>query len=179
MALTKLQKQKIIDNLRDTIKKSKSLVLINIMNLKTNDFGQLKSELKLNQMNTRVVKKTLLGLALKKQGYENFDLNNFKYGVAAIFSKDEPIKMIKILDGFVKKVLKKTLKDILALAFIDKELEEPSKVIQFAMIPERPELYAKLRYALNYSMQKLDFDLKTLGGLKLINTLKALARSKS
>lgn len=179
MALTKNKKKIIIDKITAIVKESPSLVLINITGIKNNDLVKLKSFMHQANTNIKVIKKTLLNIALKNSGFDNIPLENFKFGCALIPCKNDPIKVIKVLASFTRDVLKKNLQDILAGGFIDKYYVDKTTLAQYAYLPSIEELYVKLVSSLTYPIRTLAMNLKFLSGLKLTYLLKILAQTKT
>ncbi len=142
MALTKKQKQDIIDDLKEMLSRQKAIILVGISGLKVKDISQLRKKLKAIDGNLKVVKKTLIELALKESNLK-FDKDKFREEIALVFGfKDEilPAKIvyqssqenenIKILGGF-----------------LDGNFKEAQDLITLAQLPTREELIAKLIFA--------------------------------
>jgi len=137
--LTKKQKQEIIDELADKIKRQKSLIFTDAKGVKVKDVQLVRRELRKLEAEYRVAKKSLMELALKKEGKE-MDLSQFSGSLASSFGYKDPISLIKVLAKFSKtnenfKILGGMVEGRILSA---KEIKELSK------IPSREILLAKL-----------------------------------
>ncbi len=179
MALNKTQKKEIIDKLTAILKESHSLALVNINGIKNNDLMKLKASLCKLETNIKVVKKTLMNIALKNAGYDHIPLEDFKFNCAIIPSAEDPINIMKTLNSFATTTLKKKLIEITAGGFVKKNYLDQTTFLQFAYLPSAEELYAKLAFSLTCPAIKLIMDLKFLSGLKLVNALKTLTIQKT
>ena len=65
MALTKTQKQKIINDLKDKIARQKALLFIDFTGLKVKDISNLRKKLKAINSELKVAKKTLMKINLR------------------------------------------------------------------------------------------------------------------
>ena len=63
MALTKAQKKKILEELKEKIARQKIMVFVDFTGLKVKDLSNLRKKMKAADGEIKVVKKTLLGLA--------------------------------------------------------------------------------------------------------------------
>ena len=66
MAKSKEEKKKILEDLKEGIKKQKIMILVNFTGLKVKDFFELRKRLKSANSQIKVIKKTLLNLVLKE-----------------------------------------------------------------------------------------------------------------
>lgn len=112
MPLTKNQKKKVIDDLKEKIDKQKILFFVDLKGLKVKDLSNLKQRLKKVDSQLKVSKKTLLKLAFKEKKID-LDTKKLEGEVASVFGfKDEILpakttyqfslenKNIKILGGY-------------------------------------------------------------------------------
>ena len=112
MTVTREQKEKILQELKEQIAEQKAIILVGITGLKVKDIFDLRKKLKASGDNLKVAKKTLIEKALKESNL-NFDKNAYKEEIALVFGfKDEifPAKTayqfskenenLKILGGF-------------------------------------------------------------------------------
>jgi len=139
MALTKAQKQKVLDDLKDKIAKQKAMVLVGITGLKVKDITDLRKKLKATEGNLKVFKKTLIEKAFKENKLA-FDKKDYKEEVALAFGfKDEifPAKTVYDFSG-----INPNLK-ILG-GFFEGKFLESEKVIELAQLPGKEQLLARL-----------------------------------
>jgi len=137
--LTKTQKKKIIDELADKIKRQKILIFTNVAAVKVGEIQKLRRELKKEEVEYKVVKKTLINLALK-QAKQEVDTSSFIGSSALAFGYQEPVLPAKIIYNFSKEHLNlKILGGLMENRFLT-----PEEVIELAKIPSKQELIAKL-----------------------------------
>jgi large subunit ribosomal protein L10 len=139
MALTKAQKQKVLDDLKDKIARQKAMVLVGITGLKVKDITDLRKKLKATEGNLKVIKKTLIERAFKEKKLD-FDKKDYKEEVALAFGfKDEilPAKTVYDFSG--------TNPNLKILGgFFEGKFLESEKVIELAQLPGKEQLLARL-----------------------------------
>jgi len=138
--LTKKQKQEIVEELADKLKRQKSLIFTDFRGLKVGELQELRNQLR-QQAETeyKVAKKTLIKLAVERAKKE-VDLSQFESSVALAFGFGDPIMPAKIISKFAKE--HKNL-EVLGGLMEDKFLSA-EEVKELAMIPSRNELLASL-----------------------------------
>jgi len=139
MALTKTQKQKILEDLKEKIAKQKAIIFVDFSGLKVKDFSDLRKRLSEINSALKVAKKTLLALAFKEKGLK-IDIKKLKGEIALIFNLREEISPAKIAYQFSQEG--KNLK-ILG-GFFENNFFEAEKVIELAQLPTKEELLARL-----------------------------------
>jgi large subunit ribosomal protein L10 len=139
MALSKDQKKKILEDLRDKISQSKAVLLVGITKLKVKDMNELKKRLKGMNSNIKVVKKTLAEIVFKENKLD-FDKKNFKEEIALVFGFKDEVSPAKIAHQFSKE--NENLK-ILG-GFIEKKFEGIEMITALALLPTREELLGRL-----------------------------------
>ena len=176
MAKTKQQKEEIIKALKDKIKRAKSIIFTSFNGLDVKENNALRQELKKGRGEYYVAKKTLLELAFfghKKM--TDFKIKEFKGQIATVFSYDDEVMGVKILDKFKEKNEGK-------IEFIGGILENKvinaQAVSDLAKIPNRHELWIKLVMTINAPISRL---VNCLAGnyKNLIYALKAIEESKN
>lgn len=141
--LTRKQKEKIVEDLTDKIKRQKSLILVDAKGVKVGDIQKLKRELKKVEAEYRVAKKTLIDLALKKEKKE-MDISDFSGSLAIGLGYKDPISLIKIFAKFAKgKEGFKILGGLVEDKFVD-----AIQIKELSRIPSREELLAKLVWSI-------------------------------
>lgn len=165
MALTKDQKQKVVEELIERIERQKAMVFFDFTGIRVKDMSQLRKTMKAEGSEIKVAKKSLLSLALKKAGLE-IDIKKLKGEIALAFGfEDElvPAKILyqfslsnpnlKILGGFFEgKVMDE--KEIFALAQLPSKKEILEKVMQSMFSP-----IFNLVYSLQYNLKGLIYTL--------------------
>ena len=174
MPKSKIQKQEILRNLTERIKKSKSIVFTGFNALGVKDNEALRLKLREEHGEYYVAKKTLLERALKEQGIENFDSKALDGKLAVIFSYEDEVSPAKAVDAFRKDKEDKIffLGGILEGKFLSK-----TEVEALAKLPSKHELYAKLVGTLNAPIS--GFVTVMAGNLRgLVTVLKAIEEKK-
>lgn len=137
--ITRDQKAKILDDLKDKVAKQKAMVFVDFTGLKVKDISRLRRELKKNQNEMRVAKKTLLNLALKDKNLE-IAKDKLTGEVALIFGFKDEISPAKIIYQFSK-----TNPAIKILGgFLENKFKEIEEIVALAQLPSREELLARL-----------------------------------
>lgn len=175
MPKTKEQKKEILDSLEEKISKSKSIVFAGFDSLEVKENQELRKDLKKEEGEYLVTKKTLLGLAFKNKGIEGLNLSSLTGKVATIFAYNDEISPAKALDKFRKNREDKIyfLGGLLEGKIIDKD-----KVEELAKLPSREELYAKMLGSINAPIS--GFVNVLAGNLRnLVYVLKAIEEKKN
>ena len=139
MALTKEQKKKILEDLKEKIERQKAMIFADFTGLKVKDLSSLRKKLRLADNELKVVKKTLLGLVFKERDFK-IDTEKLKGEVAIVFGLKDALSPAKIIYQFSQE--KPNLK-ILG-GFFEKEFQEAEEIITLAQLPTREELLARL-----------------------------------
>lgn len=99
--LTRQQKEQIVDEVATAIKDGKSVTLVDYKGLGANDMVALKKALYNVEAPLRVVKKSLLALAMKEAGVDAYERNMFDGQIAVSISSDE-VSGPKVVAEFAK-----------------------------------------------------------------------------
>jgi len=170
MALTREQKKKIIEDLKEKIARQKAIIFVGITGLKVKDLSELRRKLKAVEGNLQVVKKTLIEKAFKENDLE-FDRNKYREEVALAFGFEDEIKLAKRVHQF--SLVNERLK-ILG-GFFENRFREAQELITLAQLPTREELLARLVGTLSAPLTNfasaLQYNLKGL--IYLLTKIKA------
>jgi large subunit ribosomal protein L10 len=139
MALTKTQKQKILDDLRDKTARQKAIILVGINGLKVKDLSELRKKIKAVDGDLQVAKKTLAEIVFKEKKLD-FDKDKFKTELGFVFGFKDEISLAKVIYQFSKG--NENLK-ILG-GFLEGNFKTAEEIITLAQLPTREELLAKL-----------------------------------
>jgi len=139
MPLTKEQKQKIVEGLKEKVDKQKSMVFVAIEGLKAGEIFDLRKRLETADCLLTVVKKTLLNIVFKEKKLD-FDPKKTEGQLALILGFKDEILPAKIAYNF--SLENKNLK-ILGGYFEDK-FRDVEEVTTLAKIPAREELLARV-----------------------------------
>jgi large subunit ribosomal protein L10 len=175
MPKTREQKKEILKQISEKISKSKSIVFTKFDALGVKENENLRQELKKENGEYLVAKKTLLGIAFKENEIEGFDPKELEGKVATIFGYADEVAPARIVDGFMKKNEGK-------MTFVGGILEgrylNAEEVSALAKLPTKQELYAQLVGSLNAPIS--GFVNALAGNLKnFVYVLKAIEEKKS
>jgi|SRR3989344_623683 len=137
--LSKTKKAEILKDLKDKVAKQKAMVFVDFTGLKVKDISKLRKELKKNQNEMKVAKKTLVNLALKDKNLE-IAKDKLPGEVALIFGYNDEISPARIVYQFSK--TNPALK-ILG-GFMENKFREIEEIMALAQLPGREELLARL-----------------------------------
>ena len=130
-------KKQVVDEIKNKLNDSKTVVLFNYHGLTDNDSKELRIKLKDSGSDYKIYKNTLLKLALKDM---NIDLDNYLEGPTAIVFSSDDLEAIKVLSKFAK--THKTLE--LKAGVVEGNVADTNKLKEFAAIPSREGLYTML-----------------------------------
>ncbi|MDP2630260.1 MAG: 50S ribosomal protein L10 [Candidatus Uhrbacteria bacterium] len=179
MARTRKSKEDILDRLEDRIAKSTSVVFANVKGLKVKQIETLRSNLRKEDMECVVVKKTLLARAFSDAGISSFDFKGLEGEVATVFSFADQVAPARVLTAMAKQyeplgILAGLLRD----ASTGDHVLSSVQIRALALLPSRDELRAKVVGTLAAPMQGLVGVLN--GSLRsLVQVLHAYSESKS
>jgi len=139
MPLTKKQKEKIVEELKEKIDRQKAMVFVAIEGLKAADLSDLRKKLQETDCQLQVAKKTLTNVVFKEKKLE-FDVESLEGQFALIFGFGDEISPAKITYQFSKG--NENLK-ILG-GFFENEFKNAEEIITLAKIPSKQELLAKV-----------------------------------
>lgn len=146
MAKTKKQKEQILRDLTEKIGKAKSLVFASFDALGVQANEDLRNQLRQENSEYYVTKKTLLNLALQEAELKDIDAKNFQGQLAIVFGYEDEVAPAKIIAKFAKSNPNK-------IEFVGGVLEnrfiEPAEVTALAILPSKQELYAKVVGSIN------------------------------
>lgn len=170
---TKEQKKKLVKELSQKLKDSKSTIFSDFKGMNVKDMTILRKELREKGIDFQVLKKTLLGVALKKVSLE-MDTKKLEGQIAVAISSQDEVDAAKIITKNSKS--KKNLKivgGLLGLKALSKE-----EVLALSKLPGKEELLVKLVGTINAPVSGLVNVL--VGNLRgLVQTLKAIGEKKA
>lgn len=137
--LTRIQKEELIKELADKLKRQKSLVFTDFSGLGVSDIQDLRRKLKEVDAEYKITKKTLIKLALEKAKKE-IDVAQFRGQIALVFGYKDPITLFKVISEFSK--AKENLKisgGLMENKFLTKE-----EIEELAELPSKEELLARI-----------------------------------
>jgi len=139
MPLTKEQKGKILEELKENIAKQKSMIFVAIDKLKVKDTFGLRQQLKKVGARLAVAKKTLTRIALKEKGIE-IDFKKLLGEAGIVFGFNDETSSAKVAYDFSR-----TNPELKLLGgFVENKLLTTEEVIALAQIPSRDGLLGQL-----------------------------------
>lgn len=136
---TKEQKKKLVKDLTEKIKGSKSVVFADFKGVKVKDLTELKKELRKEGIDFKVSKKTLINIAFKEAGVE-VDTRKMDGQVAVSISSQDEVAPAKIISNFSKN--NENLKILGGV--LEKSLMDIEQVKSLAKLPSKEELLGML-----------------------------------
>ncbi len=144
MPLSRSQKQKIVEDLKDKLSRQKAVIFTNIQGLKVKNLTELRKKLRKEEIDYKMVKKTLFKIALPKN-FSEFNLKEKEGEIAAAFDYKDEVSPAKILYQFSRANENlKIIGGIIGGKFFQKE-----EVLFLAKLPPREQLLAKLVGTIN------------------------------
>lgn len=138
MAKTRQQKEQVVKDLAEKLKKAKSLVFVNFAGLKVKETEKLRKNCRAENIDYVVAKKTLMKKAFKDAGITNIDPKSFAKEVAIALSYEDEVAPARILQNFAKEhEALVTFGGILEGQFVEQD-----KIIELAKLPTKSELKA-------------------------------------
>jgi large subunit ribosomal protein L10 len=146
MPKTKDQKKVILDELKEKVKKSKSIIFATFSKLPVKKNEELRIELKKEQSEYFVAKKTLLDIALKDSEIDAPMIKECKQNISVVFGYNDEVAPAKIVEKF-KKANPETIE--IYGGIIDRNYINSEQAVELAKIPGKQELYASIVGSIN------------------------------
>jgi len=146
MPKTRQQKEETLKFIKEKLDKTNAVVFTNFDGLSVLEATDLRRELRDNNIDYTVAKKTLLKLALKNADYKEIDLDSLDGGLGIAFGYEDEVLPAKTLSEFSKK--HPALK--LVGGIFEKKFIDEAKVKELASLPGKQELYSKIVWLFNY-----------------------------
>jgi large subunit ribosomal protein L10 len=143
MALTKEQKKKAIDGLKEKLKKQKAIFFVGINGLKNKELLDLRKKLKKEDSQIVVAKKSLANVAAKEEKFD-FDFEQLNGEAAIVFGYKDEIAPAKVIYQFSKLSQKLSL----ISGFLNGKGLSKEDLVNLASLPSRQELLSKLAFCL-------------------------------
>ncbi len=138
MALTREKKEEIVDDIRQKVSEKTVVYFVNYKGMKARQIDELRNELKENDANVMVVKKTLAKIAFEKEGIE-FDPQDLDGELAFVFGFGNIIAPAKVISNFSK-----NYKIEILGALLNEDILKAEKVQKMADLPGKEQLRAQL-----------------------------------
>lgn len=141
---TREQKKELVKNLAEKLKASKAVVFSDFKGLSVKKMTELRNELRTAGVELKVLKKTLIGVALKDAGLDA-DMKKLEGQIAIAVSAGDEVAAAKIIAKAAK--ANESLKIVGGILGV-KELSA-DEVNALAKLPSKEEMLAKLVGTLN------------------------------
>lgn len=169
---TKVQKDVIVKDLVEKLKNSKAVVFSDYKGLNVKDMTTLRRDLRAEGVDLKVLKKTLMQIALKDAGIE-LDVKKLEGQIAIAVSSRDEVAAAKIIAKLAK--VNENLK--IAGGILGTKELSAEEVNALAKLPSKEELLAKLVGTLNAPVS--GFVNVLAGNMRgLVTVLKAVADKK-
>lgn len=172
MALTKEQKNREVKEISDIIAGVNSIYLSNVSGMSVGEATEFRDRLREEGASLRVVKNTLLKIALEQSDMDYEGLYEFLDGPTAIAVSPEPASVAKVIKKYLKDSNKE--KPELKAAMIDGALFRGHQLDALAALKSRDELLAEIIGLLNSPMKNVVSGLQAAGS-NLVGAIKAIA----
>ena len=141
MPKTRKQKEEDLKRLTMSLTGMKAMVFVNYDGVAVNDINKLRKNLRENEIDYYIAKKTLLKKALKEAKIE-MDVDALEGGLGLAFGREDEVMPAKLLHEFSKENGNlKLIGGIFESKFIDQE-----RVLELAKLPSKNELIFKTVY---------------------------------
>ena len=148
--LTREQKREQSDQLRDALTDISTLFLLENTGLNVNDVNVLRSEIRGTEGTYRVVKNSVVKLAV--EGTDLEVLSPHMTGPKTLaFTEGDAVALAKVLKTFIKDHPELTIKQ----AYLDGQLLDAKAAEKIADLPSKEELLTKLVYMLQSPIRRL------------------------
>ena len=178
--LTREKKAQIIGELSDDFKRARLITFIDFTGMDVATMSEFRRRVKAvypGKSKVKVARNKLIMIALENTGYSRGEFEGVLEGpTGLVYAMDEdPVKVLKVLEDFRKEF--NGLPKVKG-AYFEGGFITPEKVVEYAKLPSREELYAMLLARMQAPVSGLVF---TLSGVlrKLLYVLKAIEEKKS
>ena len=140
-------KAQIVEEIKEKIEKSQSIILVDYRGLNVEELNDLRSKYREAGVEYKVYKNTMMRFAFKELGLEDF--NEFLKGPSAVAFSEDPVQAAKITAEFAKGNDKLEIKS----GIVDGRVISLEEVKALAALPSREVLVAKALGGLNAPIQ--------------------------
>lgn len=174
MATIREQKEQVVSEIKELIDNSKSMIIVKYQGINSEDDTELRKLLRENNVNYKVLKNTMVELAMKDKNAEG--INEYLKGPNAYAFGVDETSAAKVLKKFIGD--KKKLEII--GGYVDGALYNANEVKALAELPSKEELIGKLLGSIKSPLSNLVYVLNALSpATKFTYLVKAIADKKS
>ncbi|HZK37957.1 MAG TPA: 50S ribosomal protein L10 [Clostridia bacterium] len=150
-------KKKIVTEITDKFQRSVATVVVDYRGLKVGEVTEFRRQCRAQNLEYKVYKNTLTKMAAKNAGMDEL-VEELVGPNAILFSYEDPIAAAKVANDFAK-----THKNLeLKVGFVEGVFYNEERLKEFALIPSREELIAKLLGSLKAPMSNFVYLLKAM-----------------
>lgn len=174
LATIREQKEQVVSEIKNLIDESKSMIIVKYQGINTEDDTELRKTLRENNVKYKVLKNTMVELAMKDKNADAL-MEYLKGPNAYAFGVDEttPAKLLKKFIADKKKL------EIIG-GYVDGQVYNPEQVKALAELPSKEELIGKLLGSLKSPVANLVHVLNALSpATKFTYLVKAIADKKA
>jgi len=171
--MLKSEKEKTVDDLKEKLALTRSLILTDFRGLNVEDLSRLRRDLKKGGAEYRITKNTLIRMAARESGYEAI-VDYLKGPTGLVFSYQDPISPAKVLHEFLQKGDKPKIKTI----WLEGKLFGENQLKRLATLPSKEVVLTQIVGSLNAPMA--DF-VGTLQGMlrNLVGVIDAIKETRT
>lgn len=138
------KKKQIVEEIKEKIQNSQSIILVDYRGLNVDEVNELRSKYREANVYYKVYKNTLMRFAFKEAGLEEF--NQYLTGPNAVaFGVEDPVAAAKVTSEFMKKHDQLEIK----AGVVDGKIVDVNGVKELADLPPREVLIAQVLGGLN------------------------------
>jgi large subunit ribosomal protein L10 len=173
MALTREQKQEIVERYERSLAKAPHAFLVSYQGIKVNDVTELRARVRAVGGDYEVVKNTLALRAIEGKPLAALSAT-FTGAIAVVFTESDAVAVAKTLTEFAKTVPQIVFRG----GIVDGRPIAANEVEQIAKLPSREELIAKLLFLLQSPIARL---VRTLSAIprELVVVLDQIGKQKA
>ncbi|MBI5754963.1 50S ribosomal protein L10 [Candidatus Peregrinibacteria bacterium] len=145
MPLTRANKQALIVDIAERLKKASSVIFSDYRGLTVKDMNALRHLLREKGMEMKIIKKTFIRLAAKNAGISEPDDAALEGPISVTFSYSDPISPAKILHTFSQAHEALQIRG----GFMDGKILKREEVNALAVLPSKEELLTRLVWTFN------------------------------
>lgn len=151
--LTRKQKEEIVKQLAEDLKKAKSVIFVDYKGLNVDDLYELRTKLIENDAHFAVIKKTLLNLALLQAGIKGVEATQFEGQVGYVLSGKDEVAGAKL---FAKTIVGKKQARFYG-GIVEGTIIDEEKAKEFAKLSSKQELQSKIVGVLQAPLYQLRY----------------------
>lgn len=167
------RKIQIVSELQQKLQDAKGIIFTSYAGLSVPEISDLRAKLRAAQAEIKVVKNTLLKLALRESPFKLSSDNELTGPTAIVVSHEDEIKPLKALQEFAEEHGALQLKG----GFFEGKWTAPAVLAEIAKLPSKDELRVKLVMMLQWPIFRLMNVLKG-NQRNLVNVLNQIAKER-